>query len=157
MKRSHRPSRAWLIAVAAVACINEDRRLYEVELSGEVTVATGPDTDPDTGPKTGMVHLELHHASSGEGPLATPLGLIDDTEIAGPGPTQWTTLVPLGEGEGLVLYAWLDIDGDGLLCGLGAAPEPAGVLELTGFPAHTLEFSLVLDTPCAGPSALYPP
>lgn len=149
MSLPRRSRHAWLVAVALVACINEDRRLYEVELSGEVTVAVGPNT--------GTVHLELHHASSGEGLLATPLGLIDETEVAGPGPARWTTLVPLGEGEGLVLYAWLDVDGDGLLCGLDAAPEPAGVLELAGFPDHALGFSLVLDTPCAGPSALYPP
>lgn len=147
--RARRGRRGWLGALALVACINEDRRLYEVELSGEVSVAMGP--------STGEVHLELHHASSGEGLLATPLGRIDETELAGPGPAQWTTLVPLGEGEGLVLYAWLDIDGDGLLCAPGAAPEPAGALELVGFPEHALEFSLVLDTPCAGPSALYPP
>lgn len=148
MNRTRR-HHAWLVAAPLLACINEDRRLYEVELSGSVTVAAGT--------PTGAVHLELHHASSGEGLLATPLGLIDDTEIDAPGPARWTTLVPVGEGEGLVLYGWLDIDGDGLLCGLDADPEPAGVVVLTGFPAHALEFSLVLDTACAGPSALYPP
>ncbi|MBL9100654.1 MAG: hypothetical protein JNL82_06840 [Myxococcales bacterium] len=139
----------WIVAVTLVGCINEDRRLYEVELSGEVSVAAGPGA--------GTVHLELHHAVSGAGELATPLGLVDATSVDAPGPTSWTTLVPLGEGEGLVLYGWLDVDGDGLLCGLDAAPEPAGVVELAGFPDHALEFSLVLDAACAGPSALYPP
>lgn len=139
----------WISAVPLVGCINEDRRLYEVELSGEVSVPAGP--------SAGTVHLELHHATSGAGVLATPLGLVDETRVDSPGPASWTTLVPLGEGEGLVLYGWLDLDGDGLLCGLDAAPEPAGVALLAGFPAHALEFSLALDTACAGPSALYPP
>lgn len=140
---------ALCLALCAAACINENIRLYEVELRGPVTVATGA--------ATGAVHLELHHASTGVGALETPLGLIDTTTLDAPGPLEWTTLVPQGEGQGLVLYGWLDRDGDGLLCGLGADPEPAGVLELTDFPAHQLDVALVLDTPCAGASALYPP
>ena len=136
-------------ALCAVACINDDVRLYEVELRGDVSVAAGP--------ASGAVHVELHHARSGSGELETPLGRIDATSFAGPGALEWTTLVPLDEGEGLVLYAWLDRDGDGVLCGLGAEPEPAGVVELTGFPAHAIAFTLVLGTPCAGASALYPP
>lgn len=136
-----------LCGLLAAACINEDRRLYEVELVGEVVAA------PET---SGAVHLELHHAETGTGPLRTPLGRIDETELAAPGAATWTTLVPQGEGEGLVLYGWLDIDGDGVLCAPGAAPEPAGVVELADFPAHTLAFTLTLDTPCAGASALFP-
>jgi len=130
------------------ACINEDRRLYEVVLDGTITVTDGA---------TGTVHLELHHAQRGDGDLETPLGLIAETTIDGPGPVEWTALVPIDGGEGLVVYGWLDVDGDGLLCGLDASPEPAGVIEVAGFPAHALTFALVLDTPCAGPSALYPP
>ena len=105
----------------------------------------------------GTVHLELHHAYTGEGSLRTPLGRIDETTLDGPGPAAWTTLVPLGEGEGLVLYGWLDVDGDGVLCAPGAGPEPAGAAALSGFPAHTLEFSLALGSACAGASALWPP
>lgn len=131
----------------AVGCINTDRRLHEVELHGEVVAE---------GAAAGVVHLELHHAETGTGPLRTPLGRIDETELAGPGAAMWTTLVPLDEGAGLVLYGWLDLDDDGLLCAPGAAPEPAGVVEIAGFPAHSLAFTLTLDTPCAGASALFP-
>lgn len=144
-----RARRSIVLVTLVAGCINEDVRLYEVTLSGEV-MASEP-------APTGTVHLELHHQRRGRGELETPLGLIDTTEIDAPGETEWTTLVPLGEGEGLVLYGWIDVDGDGLLCALGAAPEPAGVVEIAGFPAHALEFTLTIDTPCAGPSALYPP
>jgi hypothetical protein len=140
----------WLVlAMAGLmgGCINEDRRLFEVELRGEVVVVGGMD---------GAVHLELHHAQTGSGELATPLGRIDETIIDEPGAAVWTTLVPLGEGEGLVLYGWLDVDGDGLLCAAGTdIEEPAGVVMLAGV-EHSLEFSLELGTGCAGASALYP-
>lgn len=139
--------RLWMAMVCAgcLGCINEDRRLFEVEMSGEV-IAEG----------SGAVHLELHHARTGEGVLATYLGRIDETEIEGAGEASWTTLVPLGVGEGLVLYGWMDVDGDGVLCGVGGEAEPAGIVELAGV-EHALEFSLVLAEPCAGASALYPP
>jgi hypothetical protein len=56
-----------------------------------------------------------------------------------------------------VVYGWLDVDGDGVLCAPGAAPEPAGAVEVDGFPAHALGFSLALGSACAGASALWPP
>jgi len=141
-------ARRWLTLAVLAGCINEDVRLYEVELTGEAVAPAGSE---------GRVFLELHHASRGSGPLATPLGRFDATELEAPGPVEWTTLVPIDDGEGLVLYGWLDVDGDGTLCGLDAAPEPAGLIALRDFPAHALTFTLTLTTPCAGPSALYPP
>ncbi len=142
--------RALLAALTLAGCINEDLELYEVTLSGTVSVA-GVISEP------GEVHLELHHARTGAGELGTPLGRIDATIETSLGATEWTTYVPLGRGEGLVLYGWLDRDGDGVLCAPGGLPEPAGVVELSGFPDHTIDFSLSLDADCAGPSALYPP
>lgn len=146
------PRRALLAALLAAGCINEDLELYEVTLSGTVSRA-GVIVEP------GEVHLELHHARSGAGKFETPLGRIDATIEPKLGAVEWLTFVPLGEGEGegLVLYGWLDLDGDGVLCAPGAAPEPAGAVELSGFPDHTIDFSLTLDTDCADSSALYPP
>lgn len=139
----------WIAAALVVAgCINEDRRLYEVTLAGTITAPGGA---------TGAVHLELHHARRGSGQLETPLGLIDEATFDAAEAIEWTVLVPIDEGEGLVVYGWLDSDGDGLLCAPGSMPEPAGAVEIAGFPAHALSFSLALETPCAGPSALYPP
>lgn len=144
------PPRVLLAVLLAASCINEDRTLYEVTLDGNVA-ASGSIAEP------GEVHLELHHARTGSGALQTTLGKIDATTTDKLGRTEWTTLVPLGEGEGLVLYGWLDRDGDGLLCAPGSMPEPAGAVEVSGFPAHSLDFALDLVTDCAGPSAVYPP
>ena len=110
----------WLAAALVIAgCINEDRRLYEVTLAGTITAAGGA---------TGELHLELHHARRGAGDLETPLGLIDEATFDAAA-IDWTALVPIDEGEGLVVYGWLDADGDGLLCSPGGAPEPAGAIE----------------------------
>lgn len=149
---SGRPWPAIVLLLASQgACINEDIRLYELELRGRVTVADGL-------PASGELQLELHHAEGGTGRFAHPLGMFAEfADVGAPGETLAVdTRVPLDEGSGLVVYAWLDVDGDGILCAPGVSDEPAGLVELADFPAHTLDFSLSLTTPCVGPEALYP-
>ncbi|MDI1484401.1 hypothetical protein [Polyangium sp. y55x31] len=141
---------AGALVFALAGCINEDTRLYEIELDGQVAV-------PNGAPSTGAVHLEFHVAQTfGEGDLAHPLGVFETRTVAGVGPVRETVLYPLDEGDGLVVYGWLDRDGDGVLCAPGQTEEPAGLVKLAGFPAHTLSFSLSLGTPCVGPESLYP-
>ncbi len=133
-----------------LGCINDDLRLYEVALTGEITsVAAG---------QGGVVHVEVHHASAGTGQLERPLGLIDRFELAdGERSVDTELLVPIDEGQGLVVYAWLDLDGDGVLCSLaGNRDEPAGAIELGEFPAHAIDFELELDTACVGPELAWP-
>jgi len=148
-------SRAVLGFAAALAftlggCINEETRLYEIELDGQVAVTDGA-------PSAGAVHLEFHVAKTfGEGELAHPLGEFDRRTLAGVGPVRETLLYPLDVGDGLVVYGWLDSDGDGILCAPGQTEEPAGLVRVRGFPAHALSFSLTLRTPCVGPESLYP-
>lgn len=148
-----------LIALACVcmsSCINEDLRLYETQLRASLVYAL-PASEAST------LHVEVHHAQK----LSShphPLGLIEaftlepeQGELA-PASFERSVLVPVEEGEGLVVYAWLDLDGDGELCGLDGdgADEPAGLLELGEFPAHELDFELALDASCVGPEGLYP-
>lgn len=132
-------------------CINRDVTLHELALAGEIGVAAGL-------PAAGQLQIELHHAETGTGMFVRPLGLFADfTDAGAPGSAlDLEALVPIDAGTGLVLYAWLDVDGDGVLCAPGVDDEPAGLARIDGFPAHALEFSLVLDTPCVGPEALYP-
>ena len=142
---------AWSVLLSQAACVNEDVQLFELDLRGRVTVAAGL-------PASGELQLELHHAQGGSGRFAHPLGMFAEFADAGaPGETLAVEArVPIDEGTGLVVYAWLDVDGDGILCAPGVTDEPAGLVELADFPAHTLEFSLSLTTPCVGPEALYP-
>lgn len=141
---------AWVAAALAVGgCFSEDRRVWEVELVGTIAASEGL-------AGAGAVHVEVHHARSGEGQLGHPLGLVAAFEVDGPGEVREVVEVPIEEGDGLVIYAWLDGDGDGILCAPGAAPEPAGALEVIEFPSHEVSFALVLDAACAGAEALYP-
>lgn len=140
-----------LLTGLSTGCINFETNLYEVLLTGQVEVADGA-------LNTGAVHLEFHVATSaGNGALSHPLGEFDWRSISSPGAVRETILYPLDEGSGLVVYGWLDADGDGSLCAVGAPrTEPAGLVQVSGFPAHELSFTLLLDSPCAGPELLYP-
>ena len=144
---------AFLVALGGVVagCINQETNLYEVALSGRIDVAGGF-------PTTGEVHLEFHHAESiGTGELAHPLGEFDRQTVASPGLTTQTLLYPIDEGSGLIVYGWLDADGDGVLCAPGKPrTEPAGLVLVSGFPAHALTYRLVLTKECAGPESFYP-
>lgn len=135
----------------ATGCINVESNFYEVALTGQIDVTAGM-------PATGEVHLEFHHAQSvGEGELAHPLGEFDRRAIPSIGSTSQTLLYPKNDGGGLIVYGWLDADGDGVLCAPGKPRiEPAGLVIVPGYPAHALTFTLTLDTPCVGPEFFYP-
>lgn len=132
-----------------VAC-NVTTELYEVTLEGSIQNDGSPSVP-------GAVTVALFHASSGEGDLAHPLELIERFELDGPGDFSHVFLYPLEVGEGLVVYAWQDLDGDGILCAPGQTLEVAGLVEVNPFPAHSVLISLSLGSPCAGPESLYPP
>jgi hypothetical protein len=146
--------RAAIVAMLSLgACVNADVHLYEIDLEGSITTV-----DPIFDGQ-GELHLELHHERVGEGKFEHPLGLIDAWILAeGEREFAGTTLVPTDDGaEGLVVYAWLDLDGDGVLCSVdGDRSEPAGVVVLDEYPAHAIEFALVLGEPCKGAEGLFP-
>ena len=148
MDRRHR--RLWALAGFSLAtgCVSATQDYRRVEISGVVSV------DDDA---PGPVTVEVHHAWVGEGALRYPMDFIAAFSQDGPGAYQLTVDVPTDPGaEGLALYAWQDRDGDGVLCGLDGAVEPAGVAEAEGWPAYALTVDIDLDTDCAGPEALYP-
>jgi len=137
------------LTFAVAGCINGDRRLYEVDLTGEFVAPAMV---------TGATTIELHHAETfGRGALAHPLGLIERMRVPGPGPVRHTLLYPTDVGSGLVVYAWVDSNGNGQLCRPGTPPEPTGLAVVSGFPAHALSYRVELSSTCLGPEALFPP
>ena len=143
-----------IVSLMTTACVNGDYYYYEVALEGTISTVD-PQFDG-----LGEVHLELHHERKGEGMFERPLGVVE-TWTLGEGEREFTgaALVSQDDGaEGLVVYGWLDLDGDGTLCSPdGDRSEPAGVVVLDGYPGHELSFELELSEPCLGPEGLYPP
>ena len=90
-----------LLTLAFCGCVNDDIVLYETRVRGTVTAMA-----------VGTLHLEFHHETSfGEGALAHPLGLFDRrvrTVSKSPYSLDETVLYPQQQGEGLVVYGWLD-------------------------------------------------
>ncbi len=138
-----------ILAALLLGCVNDDIRLYETQVMGSIS-ATGK----------GTLHLEFHHAKTfGSGALSHPLGLFDSRKVTLenlPYRFDETLLYPEQKGEGLVVYGWLDTDGDGVLCMPGKPAEPAGLVRVGDFPSHQVHTTLVLDENCAGPETLYP-
>lgn len=93
--------------------------------------------------------VELHAAWAGEGDLRHPLELLATLE----GPVAGEVLLPEID-EDLVVYAWQDLDGDGLHCAPGVDDELAGLV-VVPFDFEVLA-ELVLDTACVGPERLFP-
>jgi hypothetical protein len=144
----------WIAAALMLGgCVNQDLRFYEVELEGTV-VSVDPQLDG-----LGEVHLELHHERVGQGMFERPLGLVDAWTLPiGEREFAATSLVSQDDGAaGLVVYGWLDLDGDGVLCSIdGDRSEPAGIVNLDEYPSHAIRFTLELSEPCKGPEALFP-
>ncbi len=133
------------LTLLLAGCVNGDLVLQVIDVSGDVA-----------SPESGDVHLELHHAERGDGELAHPLGPIDALTLDSPGPFEHELLYPSSEGRGLVVYAWQDLDGDGVLCAPGADPEPVGAAWFDEIPedAFALSVELTLDVECLGPERL---
>jgi len=144
------PTLAMLAGLATTtSCINESTTFYEVTVSGSV------DVDPAF-TRQGKLNLGLYYANAGSGQLAFTVDPIESRELGAIGPVEEVFLIPIDEREGLLVYAWLDIDGDGVLCAVDGATEPTAIVEVDDFSDLKVNFSLTLDQACAGAEALYP-
>lgn len=138
-----------VIALVLSACGGEPApvKTMPVDLHGELRVPPGAD---------GPVHVAIYHAWFGRGELRHPLELIG-TFTATAGSYRHTFAYPLGEGEGLVVYAWVDLDGDGVLCTPVYRMDLAGLAEAKAFPAESVAVDVDMTAPCRGPDWFYPP
>jgi len=134
------------LTVLLSGCSEAPRPTMAVTVQGTVTAEPGA---------TGPVRVGLYHAWSLEGELRHPLQFIEEFQT-GPGGFSHAFDYPLDIGDGLVVYAWQDLDGDGVFCTPSFREELAGLTEAAEFPADTVTVEIALVRPCAGPDWFYP-
>jgi len=117
-------------------------------LEGRVVDATGA-------PASGEIFVRVFQAWALEGELRHPLESIVDFRAGGPEFSQVVDY-PLDGGQGLAVYAWQDLDGDGVHCRPDRRDEQAGLTVLESFEPADVSVVVQLTTPCAGPDWFYP-
>lgn len=110
---------------------------------------------PEAIDRAATVHLSLYHAWTGTGDLRYPLEIIKSYEMP-LGSSNFRFDYPAEAGDGLVVYAWVDADGDGSNCTPAVRGDLADLAEVEDFPSEQVSVSLFLDAPCAGTDWFYP-
>ena len=138
----------WPAALMATACQGVVTVVQPVEVSGVVETL---DDEP------GALHIEAYQAWAGKGDLRYPLRRVGQMWQDAPGAYALSVELPAEDGEGLVMYAWQDRDGDGQHCAPGTDDEPAGLVVVSeGAVEDEVTADLLLDTDCIGPTRLFP-
>lgn len=99
----------------------------------------------------GPVEIWFLHTHWGEGMLKTKNMVIETQWFDGPGTIDRELVIPQTHGEGLSLYGWQDVNGDGEHCRPGSAPEPSGLIETDEPDSLVRSATLQLDQTCTGP------
>lgn len=137
-------------ALVGLGCAAEEPPAPPISVELAAAIAAPGEVDP-----AAIVHLSVYHAWTGTGELRYPLEIVERWET-NPGSSNFTFDYPVEGGEGLVVYAWLDADGDGVNCTPTARGDLADLVEVEAFPSEQVSASLFLDAPCAGPDWFFP-
>ncbi len=121
-----------------------------VEISGEIRLPAGTEVSGN------KVYVSLFHAWALQGELRHPLQLIESFETA-PGSFVHQFEYPEADGEGLIAFAWVDLDGDGVDCTMTSRIDLSGLTEVASFPADRVSVNIDLTEACRGPDWFYPP
>lgn len=139
---------AAIAAFLAAACSEKPPEMRSLKISGTVQM-------PGDAARSGELHVMAYHAWTGVGELRHPLLFMG--EFTAPvGDFSGTIEYPAGAGEGLVIYAWADTDGDGVLCTPQNDTELAGLTEVRDFPADEVSVELSLDANCKSANWFFP-
>lgn len=128
----------------------------ETEVRTEPVALTGNVITPDGVPADATVYVSLYHAWALEGELRHPVEFIEGFE-ASAGEFAHDFDYPVDAGEGLLVYAWIDSDADGVLCTPTVRIDRAGLTEVQDFVPGDVTADVELVVPCAGPDWFYPP
>lgn len=140
---------AAVAALLTAGCSEKPPEMRTLKISGTVQL-------PEGAAPAGELHVEAYHAWTGTGELRHPLLLIGSF-TAPLGDFSGTIEYEAGMGEGLLVYGWADMDGDGVLCTPQNDTELAGLTEVADFPAEEVSVVLDLNTNCKAPNWFFPP
>ena len=138
------------LAALCFGCAGEEPPPPPIPVELSVKIAAPEGVDP-----AATVHLAVYHAWTGTGELRYPLEIVDSFET-NLGSSSFSFEYPSELGEGLIVYAWVDADGDGANCTPTERGDLADLVEVEAFPAEQASVSLFLDAPCAGPDWFFP-
>ena len=148
--RRLRESAPLALAALCFGCGGEEPPPAPIPVDVSVTIDAPEEID-----RAATVHLSVYHAWTGAGDLRYPLEIIRSLELPF-GSFYFQLDYPAEAGYGLVVYAWVDADGDGINCTPTERGDLADLAEVEDFPSEQVSVSLFLDAPCAGPDWFYP-
>ena len=135
------------LALFLVACSEPEKTEEEITISGEITSIN------DLNGRT--VYISIHHAQSGIGFQQHPLYEIDSFESQSKSFERTFSYDREGN-SGLVVYAWIDNDNDGINCTMQSRDDVSGVAVNEDFPNSNNAFVVPLTEKCVGPDWFYP-
>ena len=104
----------------------------------------------------GPVEIRVFHAWSLEGTLRHPLQLIEIFPLQTGTTFTQSFEYPLGEGEGLAVWAYIDTDGDGVHCTPTVRDDLSGITVNEDTVPDQVEVTVNLTEPCRAPGWFYP-
>ena len=134
----------FLPAFVTVGCSNSEE-LQPIRISGNVLLPEGA---------SGQIHLIAFQASSLAGELKHPLHRIAEWQSSS---TAFERDIgyPVSLGQGIAVFAWLDVDGDGVHCTPEFREEPAG-LTVQHEIDEPITLTVELTTNCVAADWFYP-
>ena len=134
-----------MILLLSLGCINDEIFFQRVDIAGRLLSNTPEEP----------VYVSAHHAWFGQGDLRIPAKQFDSQRMESADDFTWILDVPVREdAEGLVLYAWQDLDGDGDFCGLSGTEEFSG-LYVVDYPTFSASVEISIQNPCAASESLW--
>jgi hypothetical protein len=151
MKKNIRQSMHFIcllsVALLINACSESQPEGEEITISGQII------TSEDVQGKT--FNLSVFHAQSGIGFQQHPLYEIESFTSQSLN-FNHTFIYNSSGNTGLVVYAWLDTDQDGIMCTPQSRDDIAGIDLNEDFPNSNQSFKIELTQQCVGPDWFYP-
>ena len=146
--KNHKLLIIFIISLFIVSCSDNEVSTEKITISGEISLAETIETNQP-------ITLTIFHAISGIGFQEHPLYEIESF-TSDQLTFQHTFDYDAKGNRGLLVYAWVDLDGDGINCTPVSRVDLAGVAVNEEFPKTNEVFQVEIKTPCVGPDWFFP-